>query len=219
LETKSKNKFAKIFNVSRETIEILCRYSELICQANASLNLISKKSVDNIWIRHFADSAKLFFLIKENLPKEEISELKICDVGSGAGFPGAIVQLMLQQFKLKWKIDLIESVAKKCSFLESLKVKLNLNFSIINKRCENIKDPYDIIMCRAVAPLKDLIPIISNISHPKTIHFLSKGKKWRAELNEIKNKWQFNLDVVNNNKSIDDSGGVVLIMRDLGKKK
>ena len=51
------------------------------------------------------------------------------------------------------------------------------------------------------------------------MHLLSKGKKWRTELNEIKNKWHFNLDVVNNNKAIDDSGGVVLIIRDLGKKK
>ena len=68
---------------------------------------------------------------------------------------------------------------------------------------------------RQVASVAD---VLSRVFLKNSI-VLSKGKKWRTELNEIKNKWHFNLDVVNNNKAIDDSGGVVLIIRDLGKKK
>ena len=214
---KNKKKFVEIFNVSRETIKKFDYYCQLVSQANLKVNLISNKSINEIWLRHFADSVKIFFIMKENLMHEEINSAKVCDIGSGAGFPGAVVQIMLEQWKLETKIDLIESVKKKCIFLEYLKSKLNTNFSVINKRCENIDGSYDIIMCRAVAPLKKLIPMLSKISHPKTVFFLSKGKKWDKELNEIKNNWKFNLDIVKNNKILDNTGGVTLIVKNLGK--
>ena len=182
------------------------------------MNLVSNKSIDEIWLRHFADSVKIYFVMKENLMRGEINNAKICDIGTGAGFPGAVVQIMLEQYKLETKIDLIESARKKCIFLEHLKSQLKTNFSVINKRCENIEGLYDVILCRAVAPLKKLIPMLSKISHSKTVFFLSKGKKWQKELNEIKNNWKFNLDIVKNNKILDNTGGVTLIVKNLGKK-
>ena len=218
MTSKNKEKFVEIFNVSRETIKKFDHYYQLVIQANLKMNLVSNKSIDEIWLRHFADSVKIFFIMKKNLMHKEIISAKICDIGSGAGFPGAVVQIMFEQCKLKKKIDLIESARKKCVFLEHLKNKLNINYSVINKRCENMGSPYDIIMCRAVAPLKKLIPMLSKISHPKTVFFLSKGKKWNKELNEIKNNWKFNLDIVKNNKILDNTGGVTLIIKDLGKK-
>ena len=60
--------------------------------------------------------------------------------------------------------------------------------------------------------------MLSKISHSKTVFFLSKGKKWQKELNEIKNNWKFNLDIVKNNKILDNTGGVTLIVKNLGKK-
>lgn len=214
----NKKNFVKVFNVSRETIKKLDYYQQLVGQANLGINLVSNKSIDDIWLRHFADSVKIFFIIKKNLVYREINSVKVCDIGTGAGFPGAVVQIMLEQYKLKTKIDLIESVKKKCVFLEYLKSKLSINFSIINKRCEDIDGTYDVVMCRAVAPLKRLIPMVTKISHPETVFFLSKGRKWQKELDEIKNNWKFDLDIVRNNKILDDTGGVTLILKNLGKK-
>ena len=218
MSQNNKEKFIKIFNVSRETIKKLDYYCQLVSQANLKMNLVSNKSINDIWLRHFADSLKIFFIMKENLKHQEIDSAKVCDIGTGAGFPGGVVQIMFDQHKLKTRIDLIESVRKKCVFLEYLKSKLNTNFSVINKRCENIKGLYDIIMCRAVSPLKKLIPMLYKISHSKTVFFLSKGRRWQTELDEIKNNWKFNLDIVNNNKILDNTGGVTLIVKNLGRK-
>ena len=67
LDTPDKLKFKKLYNVSRETINKLEIYEEYLLSSNKQFNLIGSGTVKFIWSRHFADSAKLFFLIKSKL--------------------------------------------------------------------------------------------------------------------------------------------------------
>ena len=106
LGNPDKLKFKKLYNVSRETINKLEIYEEYLLRSNAQFNLIGRGTLKFIWSRHFADSAKLFFLIKCKL-EESMEKLTICDIGSGAGFPGVIIKIFSNEFNLDCDIELI----------------------------------------------------------------------------------------------------------------
>ena len=81
-------------------------------------------------------------------------------MGSGAGFPGMVISLLMEMNDCAFRMDLVESISKKCIFLEDLKKSLRAKVRIINKRIENLDISYDIIVCRAVAPLKRFLPMV-----------------------------------------------------------
>ena len=89
---------------------------------------------------------------------ENINNQSICDLGSGAGFPGLVLAICFPNTT----ITLIEANSKKCYFLNLVKSQLQLNnVTIINTRSEdyakNNREVYDIVTARAVAPLKHLL--------------------------------------------------------------
>ena len=212
---KDKQVFQKLYNVSRETILKLEIYHKLLLNFQRNHNIIGSGSVNKIWVRHFADSAKIFYYLEEQIISKKLS---LCDVGTGAGFPGMVVKILMDNKGCQNKMTLIESNRKKCSFLQNLKDTLNLNCEIINDRAENIKKKYNFIMCRAVSPLKTLLPIIKRISKKNSLFIIHKGKNWANEVNEIKKIWQLNINVVKNNEELDYSGGVTLEIKDLSLK-
>ena len=86
--------FQKLYNVSRETIDLLSLYHSLLLEEQQKVSLVGSGTLKNIWLRHFADSAKLVERIIQHRKKFK-KPVNICDAGSGAGFPG-IVCLLLQ---------------------------------------------------------------------------------------------------------------------------
>lgn len=77
---------------------------------------------EEIVIRHFLDSVSVSLCLEEKGIR--VDGLSLCDVGSGAGFPGVPLKIY---YKDSINLTLIESVAKKCAFLEYIKVKLGLS--------------------------------------------------------------------------------------------
>ena len=75
------------FNVSRETIEKLNIYEDFLLLSNKNLNLIGKTTENQIYLRHFIDSAQIYKIIDK--------KLDVIDIGSGAGFPGLIVKILM----------------------------------------------------------------------------------------------------------------------------
>ncbi len=211
--------FQKLYNVSRETIQKLDVYHDFLLFFQKKTNLIGKGSKEEIYLRHFADSAKIFYLIEGLLKGKNGSKLKICDIGSGAGFPGAVVQIFMDMKNFTNRIDLIESIKKKCNFLELLKIKINSRFNILNSRVEFLNKQYDIVIARAVSPLRIFFPNIRKIVKKNSIIILPKGNTWKIELNEVKNDWKFDLNIVKNNIVLDKTGGVTLIIKNFRKKK
>jgi 16S rRNA (guanine527-N7)-methyltransferase len=183
------------------------------------MNLFGKSTSQNIWKRHFADSAKLYSIIENNIIKTPKKTLKICDVGSGAGFPGLVLDIINKEKDLSIGITLIESNKKKCAFLGSVIKALNLNSFIINDRAENIENNYDLIIARAVAPLPKFFEYCKKISKKGSIFILPKGKKWEEELDQLKKKWNYKVNIVKNNKMIDKSGGVTLVLSNVKKNE
>ena len=218
LDTSDKLKFKKLYNVSRETTNILETYEECLLHSNSQFNLIGSGTQKNIWSRHFADSAKLFFLIKSKLEKK-IEKPTICDIGSGAGFPGIIIKIFSNEFNLDCDIDLFESNKKKSNFLEKLAETLRLNIVINNSRVEDTTKSYDIILCRAVSSLLNIINMSRICSKNSSLLVLPKGKNWSKEVIEAKKVWNFNVKIVKNNRILDKSGGVTLLINEVRKNK
>ncbi len=155
-------------------------------------------------------------LISDNFSNKVVS---ICDVGSGAGFPGVVMAILNIEKKLNIKMVCIDSNSKKIEFLKHLVKALGLKIRIINSRVEEIEEKFDIILARAVAPLYKLFNYLENVSKNDTTFLLPKGKNWVLETYEIKKKWHYDLNVVKNNTLIDKSGGVTLMFRNVTRKK
>ncbi len=218
LETADKLKFKKLYNVSRETIGKLETYEKYLLLANKQFNLIGRGTEKLVWSRHFADSAKLFVLIK-NQVEEKSKKLSICDIGSGAGFPGVIIKILSMELNLDCNIELFESNKRKASFLEGLAKKLKLNIIINNFRVENSIQNYDIVLSRAVASLLNIINMSRKCCKSSSLLVLPKGKNWSKELVEAKKVWNFKVKLVKNNRLLDKSGGVTLLINEVKKNK
>ena len=90
--------FSRFTRVSRETITSLKKYEYLLINANKTLNLIGKSTIENIWIRHFLDSVQVIDFIDKN-------DKTLVDLGSGAGFPGLIIAIVSKKNSTKNKIN------------------------------------------------------------------------------------------------------------------
>ena len=129
----------------------LSKYYELLKSENQKYNLTNIIDESEVYLKHFYDSLTLIKGIK-------INNQYICDMGSGAGFPGIVLKIAFP----KIKIDLIDATTKKCQFLKMVIEELKLeNINVLNCRIEdygiNNREKYDIVTCRAVAPLKHLL--------------------------------------------------------------
>jgi len=209
--------FLDLYDVSRETMEKLSIYEKLIIEGQKKFNLIGKSTLGSIWLRHFADSAKLLKILKEVCQNSEGKVLNLLDVGSGAGFPGVVLSIMTNAEKIPIKVALADSNRKKSLFLKSIKKELGVSYTVVNKRSENINQKFEIITARAVTSVKTFLDLNHNLIKKESILVLFKGRTWKEEVKESKKKWKFELNVVKNNILIDSSGGVTLVIRNLKK--
>ena len=190
--------FKKKFNVSRETIEKLKIYQKFLIEKNKKLNLIGKNTEKSIFSRHFKDSAQIYDLIDK--------KLDIIDIGSGAGFPGIIVKILMENESLKGNIILIEKSLKKSNFLRDLCIKLDLKVQIENIRLE-IYDFLETstVVSRAFKSTLDTINILyRNIENIKELVLL-KGKTYQQEIDDAKKKYTFELEKFRSITSDDSS--------------
>ena len=209
--------FEELYYVSRETIEKLLIYEKLIIDAQEKYNLVGKSTLNQVWLRHFADSAKIFQIIEDKYYKSNKDSISFADIGSGAGFPGVVISLMLEAKNMIVRTVLIDSNKKKSSFLENVKKKMGLSYNVLNKRSESVEEKFDIITARAVTSIKKFLDINYNLFKKDSIIILLKGKTWREEIKESKKKWKFQFNVVKNNNQLDSSGGVTLVIRNIKK--
>lgn len=207
---KSMEDFIKTYHVSRETFERLKTFVALLNEWQQKFNLVSAKSLPDIWQRHIADSAQLFEYLDFNAKT-------VYDLGSGAGFPAMVLAIMTAELKQRLKFKLIESTTKKTVFLNVVKEALNLkNIEILNDRIENLKlPPADNITSRALAPLPKLLAYALPLSTRQTKLILPKGRTYQAELLEAGKEWNFKR-IIRQNQVSDE--GVILVLENLRRK-
>jgi len=179
--------FIKKFNVSRETVEKLNKYKDFLLNSNKSLNLIGKTTEKHIFSRHFTDSAQIYDLIED--------KSEIIDLGSGAGFPGVIIKILMENNKIDGNVILIEKSPKKSNFLQNLSNKLDLNLKIINLKVENFKfNKISTVISRAFKNTVDTMDILIKNNDKIRNIILIKGKTYQQELDDAKKKYTFNVE-------------------------
>ena len=209
--------FRQLYDVPRETIKQLLDYEKLILICQKDFNLVGRGTLDHFWIRHFADSAKIFPIVKRYSNNNKNSWIKLIDIGTGAGLPGVVFSIISEIDGLKSRVVLVDSNKKKCRFLNEVKLKLGLSYQVMNERSEKIKEKFDVITCRAVSSVLDILNNNYGMIGLKTKLLLFKGKNWEKELKESKKKWKFECNVVKNNKLLDSTGGVTLELTNIKK--
>ncbi|MBQ6012098.1 MAG: 16S rRNA (guanine(527)-N(7))-methyltransferase RsmG [Alphaproteobacteria bacterium] len=178
--------------------EKFIEYEKLLKEWSTKMNLVAPSTLTDIQNRHIKDSAQL----TKYIPKD----VKIIDLGSGAGFPGVVLAI------LGWNVTCIESIGKKTKFLSELKQKLDLkNLTIVNDRIENflsktpVKAGNFIFTARAFAPL---IKIFDYTHKTNCRLFLLKGREIETEITTAKTRYKFNYELY---KSETGDGYIVYI--------
>ena len=197
--------FIKKFNVSRETIDKLNIYKDFLILSNKKLNLIGKTTENSIYYRHFLDSAQIYNIINK--------KLDIVDLGSGAGFPGLIIKLLMEDEKIDGKVILIEKSNKKSNFLLNISNLLNLKIKIFSKKLEdyNFNNQSSVVSRAFKSTLDTLNILFKNISKIEEIVLL-KGKTYQQEIDDAKKKYTFNIEKF---KSITSDESYILKITDV----
>jgi len=152
-------------------------YLDLLSKWNRVYNLTSIRKKEEIITKHFLDSLTLVKVFERTGIDPEGK--KIADLGAGAGFPGVPIKIYYGE-----KIDLylIESVQKKCIFLEMLKKELSINYTTLCKRAEKINLLFDIVVSRAAGESFEVLKWGKNILKEGGYIIIMKGKKVEEEL-------------------------------------
>jgi 16S rRNA (guanine527-N7)-methyltransferase len=179
--------FALDFNVSRETLAQFDRYEALLTDWQTRMNLVGPSTLAAIWQRHFTDSAQILALAGEGR--------SWLDVGAGAGFPGLVIALLDPSASL----TLVESIAKKCRFLDEVVTSLDLGdrVTIENRRIETLpRTKFDIITARALAALDQLFDWGLPYAGSDTRWVLPKGARVDDELAIASKRFAFDYSLV-----------------------
>lgn len=138
-------------DINEKKLEMLEKYYQLLEEENQKYNLTAITNKEDVYLKHFYDSLTLSKIIKLN-------SQTLCDIGSGAGFPGLVLKIIFPNLK----VTLVDATEKKCNFLKIVIKELDLKeIEVINERAEiyskTVREKYDIVTSRAVAPLKHLL--------------------------------------------------------------
>ena len=189
--------------VSRETYIKLNKYSDFLIEYNKKINLISKSSEELIMSRHIEDSAQIMRFIDKN-------DKKILDIGSGAGFPGIVMELVKKDLGFEFKLELVEKSIRKCTYLQELCDYLKIDVVIHNGDVRKIKKKdFSTLVSRAFKPLDIFLEILEEggINFEKIL--LLKGENHKKEMEQALKHWVINCD---QHESITKPGSKVFVI-------
>ena len=137
--------------LTSQQLEKLNQFYELLILWNQKMNLTRIIEKEDVYLKHFYDSLTLSKVIDLK------QDLTLCDVGSGAGFPGIVLRICFPNLK----ITLLDSLQKRVNYLNEIIKELDLkNIEAIHTRAEDYakqnREKFDIVTARAVANLKIL---------------------------------------------------------------
>jgi len=175
--------FRRLVSANGEVMARLEIYSNLLIKWQRAINLIGPRTVDDIWQRHFYDSAQLFPLI----PMESRN---LVDLGSGAGFPGLVLRILGMP-----DVHLVESDHRKAAFLAHVSRETKTDVTIHTQRIEAM-EPFvaDVVTARALAPLPKLMNLARPFIGEDTVCLLLKGQHVVSELTEATKTMKMTLE-------------------------
>jgi 16S rRNA (guanine527-N7)-methyltransferase len=133
---------------------------------NSKINVISRKDIDQLYLKHVLHSLSIAKVISFN------NKTTILDVGTGGGFPGVPLAILFP----KCNFVLLDSIAKKIKVVDAAVLALGLkNVKTKIARVENTSDKYDFIISRAVTKMKDFKKLIKGKLNNTSKNILKNG--------------------------------------------
>lgn len=193
-----------IYPLNDITIGKLALYHKILLQWQSKTNLVAPSTLEYFWERHVADSLQILALYPD---------VKYwTDIGSGGGFPGMVLAIMLGQ-RGAGNVNMIESIQKKCAFLRKVANETNAAAKIYANRIESSAKQFtesEAISARALASLEKLLELTEGHIVGSRFAVFHKGRDYRREIEECNGKWKF--DLVIQNSEI-DAESVILEVR------
>ena len=187
-------------------MERLERYGGLLRKWNPSINLVSRSTLENMWHRHFIDSAPL----SQYAPQ---GANLWADFGSGGGFPGLVIAIPAAAKSPDLQVTLVESDTRKVAFLRTVIRETGISALTINDRVENIPSlKADVVSARALADLLMLLDFADFHLEQGGVALFPKGVNWEKEVLEASQTWRF---ACQRFKSEPDAGAVIVRIEDI----
>lgn len=166
-------------DLTEEKLEKLNKFYNLLIEWNKKINLTRIEKEDEVYLKHFYDSLTIAKVV-------DLSEIKtLCDIGTGAGFPGIVLKI----FYPNLKITLIDSLQKRVNYLNEIIKNLGLdNIEAIHVRGEDYKGQYDVVTSRAVANIEKLLGYTMHLVSPTGIFVAMKGDIEKELTLDVKKK-------------------------------
>ena len=197
---QNRDRFIALSGSARAEMSSLDAYADLLVRWQARINLISSATLEDLWERHFLDSAQLYAHIPPGAGA-------LYDIGSGGGFPGLVLAVM-SAARGGPAVSLIESDTRKATFLREASRISGAGAQILDQRAESITaPPADVVTARACAPLPRLLPWVHGRLKPGGTALLLKGAQWRDELTAAEKDWTMRVAEI---PSLTDTSGVIL---------
>ena len=204
--TQGAQALAGLVDVSRETLQRLEIYSDLLIRWNKRINLVAPQSIEQLWGRHFLDSAQIFGMIPVNT--------RLCaDFGSGGGFPGLVAAILGAELTPHTSFSMVEADQRKSVFLKTVVRETGIKASVFAGRIEELpKLNADVITARALAPLSKLLAYAEVHGQASTRCIFLKGERHRREIDEALENWSFDCKTY---PSKTDADAVILVVGDI----
>lgn len=198
---------AGLVPVSRETLSNIHGYLAVLGEWRERINLIGPGEGRHLWRRHVLDSLQL-------IEKISATDLRVADLGSGAGFPGLILACALAE-RPGASVTLIEKSPRKSEFLAAAARAVGLPARVLNQRLEDPapKEKFDVVSARALAPLPKLMGYAHGWLKPSGKALLMKGRDAVAELTVARESWTFEVSM---GTSLSSPEGQILTVSALG---
>lgn len=189
------------FDVSRETLERLEIFASTLTKWNPKINLVSKRSLEELWTRHILDSVQVF-------KAAEAESGKWLDIGSGGGLPGVIVAILALENGTFSEVRLMESDQRKCAFLRNVARECGVPMTVVSERIEMAEpEQSSVLSARALADLSDLLGFTERHLSAGGIAIFPKGISWKKEVNNALKQWRFDWEAI---KSLTEPEAVIL---------
>ena len=195
--------FQALTGASTDQMRDLSDFLDRLTAANAVMNLVGPDSLPDFWNRHAFDSAQLIDLDPE--------ALTWADLGAGAGFPGVVLAILMKG-RPGAHVWLIDSLGKRCRFLEEIVDALDLPATVITGRAEEQRLKVDVVTARAVAPMEKLLGYAQPYTDRGAQGLFLKGEKAETELQTAWASWTFEADL---SVSRSDPRGRIVTIRSL----
>ncbi|MBI1340596.1 16S rRNA (guanine(527)-N(7))-methyltransferase RsmG [bacterium] len=196
-------------NVSRETLPALSTYLGLLDRWRTRINLIGPAEWGRLNRRHVLDSLQIAPLIRDD-------ETRIVDLGSGAGFPGAVLAAVFAG-RDAVRVSLVEKSPRKCEFLDAVAKALDCGLIVRRQRSdEGEAERHHVVCARALAPLPRLLEYAEPWLTDDGRAIFLKGKDASSELTAARESWTFHVD---SQASLSGPDGSVLILSSIKRRK